>query len=66
MVARRSATGSKLLPCELSDAQLLAIGRLIRACAEIEDLVNLYLCNLAHSAKLMPLYCLVECLPQPR
>lgn len=32
---------------KLGDRTLIAIGRLIRACAEIEDLVNLFICNLA-------------------
>lgn len=47
MVINRSLKGSKLSPYTLSDDQLLAIGRLIRACAEIEDIINLYLCDLA-------------------
>lgn len=42
-----SSTGSKVEPAQLDDAALLAIGRLIRACAEIEDCVNLFICNLA-------------------
>jgi len=43
----RSVKGSKLHPFALTDAQLLAIGRLIRACAEIDDIIHLYLCHLA-------------------
>lgn len=47
MPLESSSTSSKLQPCKLTDDQLLAIGRLIRACAEIEDLINLYLCRIA-------------------
>ena len=34
-------------PASLDDEALLAIGRIVRATAEIEDLVNLFICNLA-------------------
>src|SRR5688572_24566349 len=34
-------------PAKLDDRALLAIGRLVRACPDIEDLVNLCICNLA-------------------
>lgn len=34
-------------PHPLDEPTLLAIARLIRACAELEDLVNLFICNLA-------------------
>jgi hypothetical protein len=42
-----SATPTNLHPAKLDDRALLAIGRLVRACAEMEDLVNLFICNLA-------------------
>lgn len=47
MIINRSLKGSKLSPYTLSDEELLGIGRLISACAEIEDIINLYLCDLA-------------------
>lgn len=47
MPSRYSDTGSKIRPYTLTDRELLGIGRLIRACAEIEDIINLYLCELA-------------------
>jgi hypothetical protein len=34
-------------PVPLDERALLTIGRIIRACAEMEDLVNLFICNLA-------------------
>ncbi len=34
-------------PAALDNRALLAIARLVRACAELEDLVNLFICNLA-------------------
>ena len=34
-------------PAQLDDKALLAIARLVRACAELEDIVNLFICNLA-------------------
>lgn len=42
-----SATGSAVKPITLGEDIILAIGRLIRACAEIEDLLTLFLCELA-------------------
>ena len=42
-----SATGSSVKPITLDGDILQAIGRLIRACSEIEDLLTLYLCELA-------------------
>lgn len=42
-----SKTGTSITPHKLDDAALLAIGKLIRACAELEDLVSLALCELA-------------------
>jgi hypothetical protein len=39
--------GEELLTYALSDTDLQAIGRLVRACAEIEDVVNLHMCALA-------------------
>ncbi len=47
LVGIYSTVGSKLAPHTLSDSELLNIGRLIRACAEIEDIVTGYLCSLA-------------------
>jgi hypothetical protein len=37
-----------LTQAALDDRTLLAIGRIIRACAEIEDTINLFICNLAN------------------
>ena len=34
-------------PAQLDEKALLAIARLVRACAELEDIVNLFICNLA-------------------
>ena len=34
-------------PGALDDKALLVIARLVRACAELEDIVNLFICNLA-------------------
>jgi hypothetical protein len=42
-----SSKETKVERAELDDRALIAIGRLIRAAAEIEDLVNLFICNLA-------------------
>lgn len=41
-----SPKGSSIRPYALTDAQHAAIGRLIRACAEIEDIINLRLADL--------------------
>jgi hypothetical protein len=41
------AESVQLKPCKLPKAALLSIGRLVRACAEIEDIINLYICGLA-------------------
>lgn len=38
---------TKVQPAKLDDRALLAIGRIVRACADIEDCVNLFICNLA-------------------
>lgn len=38
---------AKLSPARLPSKTVTAVGRLIRACAELEDLVTLYLCGLA-------------------
>lgn len=42
-----SAKSSSLAPYTLTEAQHAAIGRMIRACAEIEDIINLRLAHLA-------------------
>jgi hypothetical protein len=42
-----SSEPSNLKPATIDDATLLQIGKLIRATAEIEDLITLYICNLA-------------------
>ena len=42
-----SAKSIKVQPAKLDDRALIAIARLVRACAEIEDLINLFICNLA-------------------
>src|SRR5688572_18270248 len=42
-----SAKGSTIKPYQLTNDELAAIGRVIRACAEIEDIINLYLYKLA-------------------
>jgi hypothetical protein len=42
-----SATASSVRPYKLTQKQLLGIGRLIRACAEIEDITTLHMCELA-------------------
>jgi hypothetical protein len=47
-MAIRSPVGSKLTPYKLSDEELLYIGRIIRATAEIEDIVNWYLFHLSN------------------
>jgi len=47
MPAIYSAKGSALRPYSLTKADYHGIGRLIRACAEIEDIINLFLCKLA-------------------
>lgn len=41
----------QLKPTTLPDGVLLAIGKLVRAFAETEDLVNLHLCNLAETTE---------------
>ena len=38
-------------PADLDDQTLTEIGRLIRACAEIEDLVTFFICNLAEMSE---------------
>jgi hypothetical protein len=43
-----SKTGAAIRPYALSDETLLAMGRLVRAFAEIEDIVNLHMCRLAN------------------
>lgn len=43
-----SETGSAITPFTLTAELHCDMGRLIRACAEIEDIVGLYLCRLAH------------------
>lgn len=43
-----SAEGSNLQPGKLSDNALLAIGRLVRAFAEIDNIAAMYLCDLAN------------------
>lgn len=45
MAREYSKTGSVVTPCVLSDEVLLAMGRLIRAFAEIEDIINLHMCQ---------------------
>lgn len=47
MPATYSATGSNIRPYRLTYHQLAAIGRMMRACAEIEDIATLYLYRLA-------------------
>jgi len=42
-----SATGGPVTATKLSESTLTEIGRLVRAFAEIEDLITLYICNLA-------------------
>jgi|CXWL01.1.fsa_nt_gi hypothetical protein len=42
-----SSKPSKLKPTTLSSDVLASIGRLVRAFAEIDDLITLYICNLA-------------------
>jgi hypothetical protein len=42
-----SSEPSKLKRAKLTQPVLLAIGRLVRAMAEIEDMVDLFICNLA-------------------
>lgn len=37
----------RFLPYQLTDDQLLAIGKLLRLCAEIEEIVDVHLCNVA-------------------
>jgi 7-cyano-7-deazaguanine synthase in queuosine biosynthesis len=41
-----ASTHESLTPTQLPDNVLISIGRLVRACAEIEDLVTLYICTL--------------------
>lgn len=36
-----------VLPYTLSDSELLAIGKIIRGCAEIEDILSIHLCQMA-------------------
>lgn len=40
-------TAQKVKPAKISEQTLAEIGRLIRACAEIEDIIDLHICNLA-------------------
>lgn len=47
MTNEYSRVGSALKPVELTGAQLQAMGRIIRAVAEIEDIITLHMCNLA-------------------
>lgn len=47
MTALPSSVPTDIHPYELEEAELLAIGRLVRATAYIEYLVTLYLCKLA-------------------
>jgi hypothetical protein len=42
-----SSTATGITPHQLDSPALLAIGRIIRACAELEDLLSLHLCALA-------------------
>jgi hypothetical protein len=42
-----SVKSSTLQPYTIPDDTLLAMGRLIRACAELEDIFTMYLCRLA-------------------
>lgn len=42
-----SAKATGVRPAVLDYRALVAIGRIVRACAELEDLVNLFICNLA-------------------
>lgn len=42
-----ASTPSSVKPYSLTDDELLDIGRLVRACAEIDDIINLQLYNLA-------------------
>lgn len=42
-----SPKGSSIKPYSLTEDDHRGIGRLVRACAEIEDIINLYLCQLA-------------------
>jgi len=44
---RYASEPTNVKPYDLSDDELLGIGRLIRACAEIEDIINLHLYKLA-------------------
>ena len=58
MVVQKSKVGSDITPYTLSDLELIAIGRIIRSCAEIEDIINLHLCRLigiseAHSLMIL-------------
>jgi hypothetical protein len=47
MPISHSSVGSEIKPYLLTKGQVLAIGRIIRACAEIEDIINLHLHRLA-------------------
>lgn len=47
MVPELSTTKVDVHPYDLTDDQLLGIGRLVRATARIEELITYYLCNLA-------------------
>jgi hypothetical protein len=46
-----SPEGTSIAPYTLTDAQHAAIGRLIRACAEMEDIINLRLAQLADTSE---------------
>ena len=48
-VKKPSATESKLFPAKIPDEVYTAMGKIIRAFAEIEDLILLYLCRLAET-----------------
>lgn len=47
MAKHYASEAEKLIPFTLKNKTLIAIGRLVRAFAEIEDLVKLFICNLA-------------------
>ena len=47
MPATRSLTGSKLTSVTLSTEALASMGKLVRAMAEIEDRITLWICRLS-------------------
>lgn len=51
MAKTYSAIETSVKPVRLSDSTLIAIGRIVRACAEIEDLVDLFIAKLAETSE---------------